>query len=176
MKKIILTISILFLASFVQVQGQNQKDEQQSFIDTSFGLGVSYFSEDVMEASNIALQLNFSISNIYLDLSSNFASGKGTELDFQSTETTQATKKLILLFNIGYALQYNKLSIIPVMGYGRTMDIYEDPIAFDTYYYADPESNFNVGAKVSYDFFGNAGLTAGIGTFEKFNIAMWFGF
>jgi len=174
MNKVIFTISILLLLSFLKVHGQTQKQAQESI--TFIGAGVSFFNEDVKESSNTAFHFDFCFYNFYFDFASNLASGKGTELDYQSSQTSKLNKMQINIINVGYAVRLNKLSLFPIVGYGWTMDIYEDPIAFDTYYYDNPIGKFNLGAKAAYLLSENVGLLAGFGTYEKFNIAIWLRF
>ena len=173
MKKSLLLVAFTLIVAIITAQEPTQKKPQDPI--TFMGVGLSFFNEDVNESTNTAFHFNMCFWNFYVDFASNLATGKGEELNFRSGQTTKSNKMRVSVINVGYAIRINKVSLIPVLGYGWTMDIYEDPIAFDTYFYDDPKSKFNLGAKAAFDLFGNAGLTAGLGTFEKFNISIWFG-
>src|SRR5690606_440168 len=143
MKKLLFLIAVLFLSvSSCYCQNNN--------LGFSFGAGVSVFSEDAKESSNVGAYLSFSINKVYFSIASNFAKGKGEELDYSSSETYNSNKVVLGLLNFGYIFEINKFNIIPVLGYGWSREIYEDPIAFDTYFYGDSETHFNAGVKGRY--------------------------
>ena len=158
-----LVTALIFLTNFSVAQNATKKSVNEPL--TFIGGGISYFNEDVKESSKMALNFSICTMNFYLDFASNLAKGKGTELDFQSSETRISNKMQLNVFNLGYAIRLNKVSIFPVIGYGWTRSIYEDPIAFDTYYYGEAEGKFNFGIKSSFNLFGNGGLIIGVGTF-----------
>lgn len=138
------------------------------------GAGFGVFSGDTRESSAVGLNLNFALANVYMDFSSNFSTGDGEELDYSSSQTYESDKLQVNLINFGYAIRLNKVSIIPVMGYGWTRKIYQDPVAFDTYFYGDSEGKFNIGAIGVFEAFKGGGFYAGVGSFEVFKAGVYF--
>lgn len=142
-----------------------------------YGIGVSFFNEDVKQASNnTGVNMSLSLFNFHFDFAANMVTGKGTELDFQSNQTTKSDKKSIAVFNFGYSIDVKKFSFIPVLGYAYTEDIYEDPIAFDTFYYANHQGEINFGGRIGVDLYKGAGIMVGVGTIEKLNFSVRMGF
>src|SRR5690606_8841349 len=87
----------------------------QSNLGFSLGAGVSVFSEDAKKSSNAGVYISFSISKVYFSVASNFAKGKGEELDFSSNETYNSNKVVLGVANLGYIIVLNKFNIIPVL-------------------------------------------------------------
>jgi hypothetical protein len=172
MKKLFLLFVVVQLTQMIIAQDVKKKQEPILF----FGLGLASFSEDTKESSNLALNMGFAIYNFYFDFSSNLSTGKGEELDFTSSYTIKSNKLQVSVFNLGYAIRINKVSIIPLLGYGWTRGIYEDSLAFDTYYFGESKGDINIGAMGVFDLAGKGGLYAGLGTFENFKIGIWIGF
>lgn len=135
------------------------------------GCGVSVFGIDTKKASNVGVNMSMSLNKIYCDFSFNGASGKGEQLDFSSSYTKPADKVNVGVFNVGYIIsikKIKKLSLIPVIGWGYSNDIFEDPIGWDTYYYGPVTSHFNIGAVGNVQLGKWVGLYVGCGTYEKF--------
>lgn len=161
MKKLLLFIALVFYF------GNSYSQNYNSFF--TIGAGVSYFDKDVKESSNLGVNFSLSIGKVYFDVASNFSTGQGEELDFSSSETYKTDKISLGVVNVGYIINLKKFSVIPVLGYGWSTEIFEDPIAFDTYFYGDNEAHFNTGIKGSYLIGNNMAVNLGVGLFERFS-------
>lgn len=170
-----LIILLITICTYTSTYAQTRKFSNGKM--AHFGIGVSFFNEDVKQASNnTGVNMSLSLYNFHFDFAGNMVTGKGTELDFQSNQTTKSDKKSIAVFNFGYSIDVKKFSFIPVLGYAYTEDIYEDPIAFDTFYYANHQSEINLGGRIGVDLYKGAGIMVGVGTFEKLNFSVRMGF
>ena len=70
--------------------------------------------------------------------------------------------------NLGYNYSpIDDLVITPLIGFGLVSDIFQDPIGFDTFFYANEETKFNLGIGLHYYPFDNIGFIAKAGTFEN---------
>ena len=169
MKKTILLLSILIISS-------SNLYSQNSDYTLSTGIGLSYFNEDTQDASPVGVSFSLSVYNFYFGFASNLAKGKGEELDYSSSETYNANKTSVAVINFGYIIDLNKFGIVPLIGYGSSRKIYEDPISFDTYFYGDRVSKINFGVKGMYFINDTIGITLGIGTYEMLTAAINFRF
>lgn len=110
-------------------------------------------------------------------MSSNFASGEGVELDFQSSQTYESSKLLIGSMNIGYAaINYKGFALIPSIGIVFTQKIYQDPILFDSYYMEKESTLLNYGMIIKYYFNDNIGVLIGVGNLEMTKISICYKF
>jgi len=143
----------------------------------SFGVGASIYSIDTKESSNTGLNFALATGRFYMDISSNIETGKGEELYFSSDETYKTNKIQIYLLNIGYKIIPRKgISIIPVIGCSLTRGIYQDPVGWDTFFYADYILHGNIGITGEIILFNNFGIYGGIGTFERYKIGAFYHF
>lgn len=169
MKKFVL---LILLSTAFTIIGSAQSSEITGMI----GAGVSVFDAETKESSNAGVSLSFAISGFYIDLSSNFASGDGEELEFSSSQTYESDKLLVSVINFGYMVPVGEIRITPVMGYGWTREIFQDPVGWNTYYYGDAEGHFNIGVKGMLLLDKNFGLYFGVGAFERFSGGLSFYF
>ena len=109
MKVIKLSFIVIFL--FILSTSYGQKSI------LSFGLYGSGFLEDTKSASKIAFGISGSYGRLYIDVSSNFARGKGEYLNFHSSSTREASKINIGVSNFGYTFYYKNIRIIPTIGF-----------------------------------------------------------
>lgn len=146
-----------------------------TFSQIDFSLGISNYSVDTKESTSVGFNFGFSYDFLYFDASSNFVSGKGEQLDFSSSSTYKTDKVNIVLINIGVNIYLVKSiwSITPLIGYGTTSAIYEDPIGWDTYYYDDKRgyANFGIMSKL---YLNELGIFIGTGTIENFKLGISF--
>lgn len=136
------------------------------------GLTVNKYNVNTLEASGMGYGLIMSFNNIYIDFSSNFASGEGEYLEFASSRTYKLNKLSTLAFNFGYIANYKSVALIPFIGYGSIGEIYQDPIGWDTYYIVR-KSRFNAGLIGRVLVSDKIAFQAGYGIFEgiKFGIS-----
>ena len=179
MKKIKLLLMFVFITTmaFGQIddESNNPKPKSEfSIYSVSMGGGVSYFPIDTKDASNVGFNIMFTINKIYCDISSNGASGDGEELDFSSSYTRPANKLNVGVFNVGYIISVKKVSIIPMVGYGWSNEIYQDPIGWDTYYYGKATGHFNIGVAGNVQLSKMVGLYVGVGNYERFKAGLSF--
>lgn len=168
------TLFIVVLALTAQIAiAQAQKTAQEPI--TFINFGVSVYGVDANESSSAGIGFGMAFENVYFDISSNLSTGKGEELEFSSSYTKKSNKLQVNLINFGYAIRMNKTSIIPLVGYGWTREIYEDDLAFDTYYFGKSEGSFNLGVMGVFDLFDNGGLYVGAGIYENFKAGIWIG-
>lgn len=166
MKKILFLISIIVISTMT-ISAQ---------IDIS--LGMTGFALNTKSSSKIGFNMGLTINHFYCDFSNNFASGKGEELDFSSSNTYKADKLSVGIINVGYNINVfpsNTWYITPLIGYGYARDIYEDPVGFDTYFYGKTKSYFNFGV-ITKVYLNKFGIFGGIGTFEKFKFGLAYKF
>lgn len=135
-------------------------------------MGVAVFNTESFESSNVGISLSMELANFYLGYSTNFAAGKGEELDYSSSQTNKTDKLRIYEINIGYTISLKKFSITPLLGFNTESKIYEDPIAFDSYYYGDKERNFSIGVTGSYYFSDHFSVYLGTGTYQIFKTGL----
>lgn len=140
---------------------------QTTDLDVMLGAGVSVFNADTKESYSAGISFSFAISGFYIDLASNFASGDGEELEFSSSQTYDSDKLLASVINFGYMIPLGNFRITPVIGYGWTKEIFQDPVGWDTYYYGDSEGRFNIGVKGMILFDEKVGLYFGVGCYER---------
>ena len=118
-------------------------------INMSMGLGVSVTTLDVGSASPVGLVFDLNMWNVHLDFASNMATGKGEYLEFSSTQTTKADKQVWYAINAGYNIEIkNSWYIVPKIGCIILRDIWEDPVAWDTYYEESAGTKAQFGAEI----------------------------
>lgn len=66
-----------------------------SFSQLSMGINADIFNKNTQKASNIGSGISFSIKKIYLDFATNFAEGKGDQLNFKSSATYPLNKVMV---------------------------------------------------------------------------------
>lgn len=163
MKKLLLTLILVISLPLVSFSQNN--------LSCSMGLGVVAYSIDTKSASPVGLNMSISFDKIYMDFSSNLASGKGEYLDFSSSETYSANKINVGVINIGYIISNDRFYIIPIIGYGWSKDIYQDPIGWDTYCYGKSLFHFNAGAVAGIKF-NQIAIQGGAGIYEIFKVGV----
>lgn len=160
MKKII----ILLLAVLTFSSANSQKLYPQSF----GGFGLS------MIDGQSAFSMDFAIDGYYMGFASNYATGDGTELNYSTSSTYATDLSKVSVLNFGYFIPLSKnVMVAPILGYGWSSPIYQDPVGFDTYFYGSGESTVNLGIKATY-IMDNVGFMVGLGTFENFQACLIF--
>ncbi len=135
-------------------------------------VGASHFGIDTKSSSSTALSFGVSLNRLHFETSINGASGFGRYLDYTTSETYMTDKVNVMVFNFGYVIMpSDKFSIIPILGWGMSANIYQDTVAFDTYYNGDRKDYVNIGVIGKY-YFGNFGIYGGVGTFERFKVGV----
>lgn len=163
MKKMFLFIFCVFLINTIS------HAQPPSF---TIGFGMSSFDINTKRSSSNGLSFTGSIDRFYIDFSGNMASGKGEYLEFQSSKSYSANKISVGVINLGYIIPIKITYFAPVIGYGWSHEIYEDPIAFPTYFYGDKNTYINVGVIGGIIIDDNLGLNFGLGTYEKLKIGI----
>jgi hypothetical protein len=166
MKVIKLSFVVFFLLLFSTSYGQKSL--------LSFGLYGTGFLEETKNASKFALGISGSYGRLYIDVSSNFARGKGEYLNFHSSSTRAASKINVGVGNFGYTFYYKNIRIIPTIGFGWARMIYEDPILFDSYYEGESDIKYNLGLVLAFPVSQYVDITIGGGTYEIFKLGFSF--
>jgi len=130
-------INLVIIALLFSVGVMAQKE-------VMFGLTGNQFNFDTRNSSQRGYGMIFSWNKIYMDISSNFAQAEGEQLKFSSSSTFTLNKVQAMCLNFGYILKLKSVAVIPIIGWGNTGDIYQDPVGWMTYYTVD-KSHFNVG-------------------------------
>tara|TARA_R110002050_G_scaffold294665_2_gene452670 strand:- start:834 stop:1325 length:492 start_codon:yes stop_codon:yes gene_type:complete len=159
MKKII----ILLVAVLTFSSANSQKLDPQSFV----GFGLS-----VIEGQS-AFSMDFAIDGYYMGFASNYAVGDGTELNYSSDSTYATDLSKVSIINFGYFIPLSEeIMIAPILGYGWSNQIYQDPVGFNTYFYGTGTSMINLGVKATYIVNETVGFMVGLGTFENFQACL----
>ena len=154
MRNTILTIAMIALTIGMNAQ-------------TFVGLGVSTINKQP------SLSLDFAFDGYYMGFSSNYATGDGTELNYSSDSTYATDISNVSVLNFGYFIPLSKtISIAPILGYGSTSTIFQDPVGFNTYFYGATEVAVNLGVKATYIVDDSVGVMIGIGTFENLQASL----
>jgi len=159
MKNLLFALVLLFSINF-------------SYSQVDLNIGATIYSINLKESSNMGLNIGFSYKEFYCDFSSNFAHGKGEELDFSSDHTYDANKIKISIFNIGYNINIvkNNFFIVPIIGLAWTNKIYEDPILINTYFYGKGTTNLNYELAIKLFVDSNNGFLLSVGNIERFKL------
>lgn len=164
MKKLFTILVVLFSMN-VTAQQLQQK--------LMMGLTANKFNVDAENASNMGYGFIMSFNKIYFDFTGNFANGEGEYLEFSSSSTYAADKVSIIVMNFGYIINFKKAAIIPIIGWGRTGDIYQDPIGWDTYFIKS-KSHINIGLIGLLNVNEKVAIQAGYGLFDGIKIGISF--
>jgi len=129
----------------------------QTTIPYGMSLGISATNIDCLDASSTGLIIGFDIMNIYMEFAGNMASGTGKHLEWSTDETYLANKKNWWAVNVGWSItpfqQKDKPSrwfITPKIGYMQVNNIYNDPVAINTYFIRHDKGYFNAGVDITY--------------------------
>jgi len=164
MKKPMIIVAMCLMLSVAQSQNSN---EYKGILDTNTGtgIGISFFNE-----GSIGLYVDFFISNIYFNISSNFNKGNGDYLVFHSSHTRLSEKLAITTWNIGYIVQTSRNTmIIPIIGMGTIFNIYNDTLGWNTWYRKRKETKVNIGLRGTLKISDYFSISCGIGTVDQFN-------
>lgn len=158
MKKLLFLIIfiILTLTSFSQIQ--------------KAGIYLTTY-DNKSEYPTIGIGVNLFINKSYIGLSSNFVKGTGTELEFSSSYTYK-TNKISSTGIVGghiFYIENTNWYIIPELGIFIESDIYEDNLAFDSYYSDNYRGKLHGGILIGFDH-NNIGFFFGGGNYELFKI------
>ena len=157
------------LVVLVTVLAFNLSNAQNS--NTFVGLGFSLIDEEP------AVSFDVAVYGFYLGISSNYATGNGTELDFSSSYTRSTNKQSTSVINLGYFIPLtDNFAVAPIFGIGSSRDIYEDNLGFPTYFYGNSRTYYNLGVKVVMAVTNDIGFMAGVGTFENFQTSLIYKF
>tara|TARA_B110000902_G_C14188335_1_gene543191 strand:+ start:750 stop:1241 length:492 start_codon:yes stop_codon:yes gene_type:complete len=159
MKKII----ILLVAVLTFSSANSQKLDPQSFV----GLGLS-----VIEGESV-FSMDFAVDGYYMGFASNYAVGDGIELNYSTGSTYATDLSKVSVLNFGYFIPLSEeIMVAPILGYGWSSPIYQDPLGFDTYFYGASEGAVNLGVKATYIINETVGFMVGLGTFENFQACL----
>ena len=154
MKKVILTIAMVALTLGMNAQ-------------TFIGVGVSTIKQQT------SLSIDFAYDGYYMGFSSNYATGDGTELNYATDSTYATDSSKVSVLNFGYFIPLSKtISIAPILGYGSSSTIFQDPVGFNTYFYGETEGAVNLGVKATYIIDSSVGFMIGVGTFENLQASL----
>ncbi len=141
--------SLKFILLFILITSFSNLKAQFGDIGFGIGMGVSFTSLDVGDASPAGLLFDLDFGAFHMDVASNFATGQGEYLEFSSSYTSKANKQKWYAINGGYNLPVKNWFIFtPKAGVVVLADIWEDPIAWDTYYEESAGTKFQVGADI----------------------------
>ena len=133
-------------------------------------VGVSLYNS---QAFNIGLNVGGSLKNFYLDISSNLKGGEGDRLHFNTDTTYNTNRDLIFLINTGFNIRIKeKWFIIPIIGVGRTWDIYQSNGTRYRYFYRNSTSFINIGLSTKFFINDDVGLIVGGGSNELFKVSI----
>ncbi len=117
----------------------------------SCSTGVAYITGDFLASNNSGFYLDFEFFKVHLDFASNFSSGEGTYLDFTSSKTYKTHKRSWVYFHIGYSFPlWKTIMVTPKIGMITIDNIYEDKLAFDTYFTKTLSNAFSSGFDIAY--------------------------
>ena len=151
--------TILTIAMVALTLGMNA----QTFI----GVGVSTIKQQT------SWSIDFAYDGYYMGFSSNYATGDGTELNYASDSTYATDSSNVSVLNFGYFIPLSKtISIAPILGYGSTSTIFQDPVGFNTYFYGETKGAVNLGVKATYIIDNSVGFMIGVGTFENLQASL----
>jgi hypothetical protein len=145
---------------------------QISLTPITLGLHMSKFNTETKNSPSTGFGFSLSFNRFYMDLASNFSSGKGEPLKFSSEHSYAANKCNVGVFNVGYIIPIRRFSIIPYLGYGYSNEIFQDPVGWDTYYLGETKSDISVGLIGSIKIANHLRFQAGVGTFETFKVGL----
>ena len=111
---------------------------------------------------------------LYFDIATNFVSGKGKYLEFESVFTTATNKYRVFAGNVGIKMQVKRLLIIPHIGIATEQPIFEDPVGFDTHFYGRRKLKRNMGFTLAAPINESTHLNLGAGTYEQLKIGVSF--
>lgn len=186
MKKVFVLLMVLVSTSIMgQYYLQSEKPEKPK-IYFSVSTGITFTNIDALKSSSSGLFIGIDIYNFYIEVSSNFAAGKGEYLNYESSKTYNAEKRVWYITNIGFDILIHELQnkranffLRPKVGYVEIDNIFNDPVAFDTYFNSEYERGFNLGLDSIFQIPENNLLVligAGFGSFEYLNIGVGFVF
>jgi len=144
-------------------------------------IGVNRYSVNTNKSSPIGFIIGGTYNNLYFDVSSNLSKGIGRRIDFFfiSDVSVKTDKVSTTLFNIGYDIKKNKYHIVPIIGFGYTRNIWQDPLQdskLDTYYFKDKiQPHLNLGVSIKY-FKKHYGVLVGVGLMERFKLELIYNF
>ena len=137
-------------------------------MDVSAGVSL-YNSHDF----NIGLNVGASLKNFYFDISSNLKGGEGDRLHFNTDTTYNTNKDLKFLINTGYNISIKEnWFITPIIGFGRTWDIYQSNGARYRYFYRNSKSFINIGLSTKFFLNDDVGVIVGAGYKELFKVSI----
>lgn len=162
---------ILFLTIIISTSAKSQLSNYKSF-----GIGLVKIKENCYNAKSDGLSVYFNYKLLHLKIATNFAVGDGEYLEYKTDETYIVNKKKFTSFDLGLNFipfkENNKCTFIitPNLGIVSTKNIYNDPVAFKTYYYGKSQNNMNFGLNIGIvDKTNKVEFTLGTGTEEMFS-------
>jgi hypothetical protein len=161
MKNLILIATLLFSTICFS------QDKQKLF---SAGLiGVNYNSIDTRNSPDVGRGFAITMWNVYLDINSNWVSGRGNQLDFQSSQSYDTNKTNIVSLNGGYSFKLNdRFVFTPTIGITSVSDIWEDPIGETTNFSIERKSIVGFGCNIQFEPIHPLNLSIGYGSNEGF--------
>ena len=166
-------IHILILLFFINIAAFSQ-----DIYSVYIGGGLSCFSIDTKESSNIGFNIPLTINKFYFDISANIfkADGYTMKLSVKHNLTNQIS---LLAINVGYIIPINKkenISFIPNIGVIQSYNIYENHIGVNTHYLEADKKYVNVGLITSFVVSPFVNINVGVGSKEIFKTTIMLGF
>lgn len=155
-------IFILLLLVWFPVFSQNE---------FTMGITTNRYNFNTQKSSDLGIGFAFSLGHIYFDMSGNGAKGKGVFMQQSSTLSYPIYKVSASSYNLGYVIETGGLDIIPVLGWAKTADIYEDPVSYASYYQIKKE-HVNIGVNGRLSLNKGVYVSAGYSTFEGFKVGV----
>ncbi len=137
-----------------------------------YPLGVSMYST-VPQEYRLGINFGLTRSHLYLDISNNLAQEEEKKLVLQPGRTINVDKRRVGFINIGYNFYINDVGCItPLIGYGQSFAIYEDPIIINTYCNGPRVHHFNIGLHINFKMSDTLGCIMGAGYRERAKICL----
>jgi hypothetical protein len=152
----------------------NLAGQSSDIWDGLWGLGVGPVLYNSSGKSNLGIQVGFIVSNFYFDVSAGGDKGKGQYLDFSSSYTRATDKVSVTSINVGRAFSVSSFTLIPKIGVAIEEDIYEDTLAFYTWFNGESRLQPNLGLNISFAATDNSNIYIGVGTYEKVSMGLSF--
>lgn len=151
MKKLLVVVLALFVSVYA-----NAKNKREWWFEIGTGGGMSRVSG----LNTGVFCISASIYDFYFEVATNFARGDGEYLDFSSSESYRLDKVCVTSIIAGWNINLfkNKLILLPKIGYTESSAIYNDPIAWDTWYKSKLKGKLYLGGAVKWFFHKNIGI------------------
>ncbi len=125
-----------------------------------------------VKSGKTGLGFSVSVSRLYFDMATNFATGDGANRERTSPDTYKLEKMRIGIINGGYVIPISKFFIIPKVGIAWSFDILQNIHPEPTYYMYNENDHFNFGIVGGYHLNDKFSVKVGAGSFERFTLGI----